>query len=58
MPSKEMTADFVLSPFDAEEQAIVGSMIGRTADAVQEIQRSGLERAMGLFNVPPSAPAP
>ena len=58
MPPKEMTADFVLSPFDAEELAIVRSMIGRAADAVQEIQRSGLERAMGLVNVPPSAPAP
>ncbi len=58
MPPKEMTADFVLSPFDAEELAIVRSMIGRAADAVQEIQRSGIERAMGLFNVPPSAPAP
>ncbi len=58
MPPKEMTADFVLSPFDAEELAIVRAMVGRAADAVQEIQRSGLERAMGIFNVPPSAPPP
>jgi peptidyl-tRNA hydrolase, PTH1 family len=57
-PLKEMAAAFVLSPFDAGEMAIVESMIGRAADAVQEIQRSGLERAMGLFNVTPSAPAP
>jgi peptidyl-tRNA hydrolase, PTH1 family len=58
MPPKEMAAAFVLSPFDPGELAIVESMIGRAADAVQEIQRSGLERAMGMFNVTPSAPAP
>jgi len=58
MPPKEMTVEFVLSPFDQDEQAIVGSMIGRAADAVQEMQRSGLEHAMGLFNIPPPAAAP
>ena len=56
MPPKELAADFVLSPFDPEEMAAVTSMTGRAADAVEEIHRSGLERAMGLFNGIPSAP--
>ena len=55
MPPKELTADFVLSPFEPDERGAVEAMVGRAADAVQEIQRSGLERAMGIFNVSPSA---
>lgn len=58
MPPKDGAAAFVLSPFDVEEQSVAAMMVGRAADAVQEIQRSGLERAMGLFNATPSAPAP
>lgn len=56
LPPKHETADFVLSPFDAGELPAVEEMIKRAADAVQEIQRSGMERAMGLCNT--SAPAP
>jgi peptidyl-tRNA hydrolase, PTH1 family len=51
MPPKEMTADFVLSQFDGTERATVEAMVGRAADAVQELQRSGLEHAMSLYNV-------
>jgi PTH1 family peptidyl-tRNA hydrolase len=50
MPPKDLAADFVLSPFDPDELDAVMSMTGRAADAVEEIHRSGLERAMGLFN--------
>jgi len=58
MPPKELTAGFVLSRFEAEERPVLEALIARAADAVQEIQRSGLERAMGLFNVSPPAPSP
>jgi len=57
LPPKDQTADFVLSPFALEERSTVEAMIARAADAAQDIQRSGLERAMGLFNVSPDAPA-
>jgi peptidyl-tRNA hydrolase, PTH1 family len=55
MPPKDQTAQFVLAPFDPAEHSAVAAMIDRAADAAQEIQRSGLERAMGLFNGSPGA---
>jgi peptidyl-tRNA hydrolase, PTH1 family len=54
MPPKELTAEFVLTQFDVAERPTVETMVGRAADAIQELQRSGIERAMALFN---SAPA-
>jgi peptidyl-tRNA hydrolase, PTH1 family len=56
MPPKDLTADFVLSPFADGELKMVEGMIERAADAVLELQRSGVERAMGLFNTTPTAP--
>lgn len=50
MPPKGMTAEFVLDPFESDEQVQVRVMVERAADAIGEIQRSGLERAMGMFN--------
>jgi PTH1 family peptidyl-tRNA hydrolase len=57
MPPKELTAEFVLSRFDVAEGPVVEEMVGRAADAVQEVQRSGAERAMALYNSAPAAPA-
>lgn len=58
MPPKEMTAAFVLSPFDREEIGTVEAMVGRAGDAVLEIARTGLERAMGIYNATPSTEQP
>ncbi len=57
MPPKDLTAEFVLSRFDVAEGPVVEEMVGRAADAVQEIRRSGPERAMALYNSAPAAPA-
>ena len=57
MPPKELTAEFVLARFDVAEGPVVEEMVGRSAAAVQEIQRSGPERAMALYNSAPAAPA-
>lgn len=43
-------ADYVLEPFDSDETEIAGSMIERAADAVEEALRSGVERAMNVYN--------
>lgn len=52
-PAKEATADFVLSPFESDEEEAVREMILRAADAVATIVESGLDRAMTLYNRTP-----
>lgn len=41
-------ADYVLSPFDPEDDA--ATLVGRAADAVETVARDGLERAAAAFN--------
>lgn len=53
MPPKDEMAEFVLSPFDPEENVKVEKMIGTAADAVEEFVRSGIERTMNIFNTIP-----
>jgi peptidyl-tRNA hydrolase len=40
----------VLSPFTAEEEAVIGPAVGRAADAVQCWLTSGIAAAMNRFN--------
>jgi peptidyl-tRNA hydrolase, PTH1 family len=41
-------ADYVLSPFDAEQDA--GALVSRSADAVEALARDGVEAAQQRFN--------
>jgi len=41
---------FVLSPFHAEEREPVRTMIARAVEAVEAIARSGIDRAMNVYN--------
>lgn len=50
MPAKREMADFVLSPFEHDEKEAVERMIARAADAVEECVRSGIARAMNVYN--------
>jgi len=43
-------AEFVLSPFSADERAEAEKVIGRAAEAVEVAIRDGLRRAMDSFN--------
>jgi peptidyl-tRNA hydrolase, PTH1 family len=45
---RRSVADYVLSPFDAEED--VGALVSRSADAVETIAREGVEVAQQRFN--------
>ncbi|HOW69811.1 MAG TPA: aminoacyl-tRNA hydrolase [Phycisphaerae bacterium] len=48
--SGERMVDHVLSPFNTEEEAVVGPAVGRAADAVECFLAEGLEAAMNRFN--------
>lgn len=43
-------ADYVLSPFGADELELVGSAIDRAADAVDSVLRVGTQRSMNIYN--------
>ena len=45
---RRSVADYVLSPFDAEED--LGALVSRSADAVETIAREGVEVAQQRFN--------
>ena len=45
---RRSVADYVLSPFDADED--VGALVSRSADAVETIAREGVEVAQKRFN--------
>lgn len=49
-PPGEELADFVLSPFAADEREETEAMIRRAADAVEVWLREGADAAMGKFN--------
>lgn len=42
--------DYVLSPFSEEEKKIINGVIEKSAEAIEEILRSSLEKAMSLYN--------
>jgi PTH1 family peptidyl-tRNA hydrolase len=50
MPAGEDLAEFVLAPFTQEEHEKAEAMVQRAADAVEECLRSGIPRAMNLYN--------
>lgn len=52
----EDTADYVLSPFETEEEPRVEKMIERAADAVTMALRRDFRTAMNQFNVRPDGP--
>ena len=45
-------ADYVLSPFAADEGTAAGDAVARAADAVEAAVRDGFEAAMNVFNRP------
>lgn len=50
-PDKGDEVQFVLSPFDKAEVTILPELLGRAADAVEEIVERGVGSAMNRFNV-------
>ncbi len=46
--------EYVLSPFKEEEIPHVESMINRAAEAVIAVMDTGMQRAMNVFNTPPT----
>lgn len=56
-PAGADPADYVLSPFAPEEQALVEAAIARAADATESLIVDGPERAMNRFNGPDPAEA-
>jgi PTH1 family peptidyl-tRNA hydrolase len=49
-------ADYVLAPFEPDEEAPVREMVGRAADCVVAALRIGIERAANQFNRAPATP--
>ena len=50
--------DYVLSPFSAEELPLWSETVAKAAEAVSDILKSGLARAMNLYNARPAKEAP
>lgn len=50
------TADYVLTAWSDREQAELGALVDRAADAVEAVLRDGVSRAMNSFNTRPKAP--
>ncbi len=50
--------DYVLSPFSAAETAALGPLLGRGADALDDILRHGVAAAMNRVNAPPEGLTP
>lgn len=49
-PGQKMAADYVLHPFNRDEQELATLMIDRAADAAVLFVRSGLDAAMNRYN--------
>lgn len=56
-PEGDELVDFVLSPFEADEEEAVEEMIRRAADACELWAAEGPEPAMQKYNAPPGPPA-
>ncbi len=52
------TAGYVLAPFEADEQALIREVVGRSADAVRMMLRRGIGVAMNSYNTKPETPSP
>jgi peptidyl-tRNA hydrolase, PTH1 family len=50
-------ADYVTSPFEADERPVAEQLVSRAADAVEASVRDGLEQAMARFNRATAEPA-
>jgi len=48
--SPDRWVEFVLSPFNSEEEALIDSAVGRAADTIALLVRDGVEAAMNLCN--------
>lgn len=53
-PATADLVDYVLSPFEEEELPHVVSMIDRAASAVLAVMDTGMQRAMNVYNTPPT----
>lgn len=51
-------AGFVLTPFSAQERAMIEPALDRAADAVEAVVREGLAAAMNRFNAKPEIARP
>lgn len=49
-PDEGDLVEFVLSPFSSDEWPVVEEMLERAGDAVEEWIRSGMEKAMSIYN--------
>lgn len=56
-PPGEDAVDYVLAPFDAEQQADLAAVLERAADAIEAILVDGVQLAMNRFNASPAKPS-
>jgi len=54
--SPSLWHDFVLSPFDSDEVAVIDEAVRQAADAVETILESGFLQAMNVYNVKAKVP--
>ncbi|TMI77206.1 MAG: aminoacyl-tRNA hydrolase [Bacillati bacterium ANGP1] len=54
-PEGMVPAQFVLTPFTAEERATMDPALERAAEAIETVIREGLQAAMNRFNARPAA---
>lgn len=56
-PPGDDPVDYVLAPFDAEQQAGLSEVLERAADAIEAILTDGVQLAMNRFNASPAKPS-
>jgi PTH1 family peptidyl-tRNA hydrolase len=56
-PPGEDPVEYVLASFDAEQQAGLGDVLARAADALEAIVADGVQLAMNRFNASPAKPS-
>lgn len=54
-PIPEDLAEFVLSPFDADELPVVDAALDRVVDATRAVLTDGIRKTMSRFNRPPES---